>query len=1857
LSEPSHIVVRNARAHNLQGVDVDVPRHAMTTFTGVSGSGKSSLVYDTIYQEGQRRFVESLSSYARQFLGQMERPDVDMVEGVSPTVSIDQKTVNRNPRSTVGTITEIYDHLRLLLARLGTPHCPHCDKVIERLGVDDIVDAVLARAEGQRVQVLAPVVRARKGEYRKEFEEWARDGWVRARVDGQDVRLEEPPELERLKKHTIELVVDRLRARTSDRDRLAEGIETALGLAERVVVVRFEDGDQTFSADRSCPDHPEVAVPELEPRVFSFNAPQGACEHCNGLGELVEFDPDLIVDLSQKLPGAYLALNKDGKVPFGRLDAESVVAFAKRIGPVDKPLEAWPPHALDTLLFGDMTMTWVSTRVKKNGALDTREYGWRGLVPTLAYLWQWTKFTPWEKFRSRVTCPSCRGARVNAVARAVRFRGKAIHEMSHLTVHEARFWLDRIRLKAGEKAVGAPIVSELRDRLRFLDDVGLHYLGLDRSAATLSGGESQRIRLARQVGSGLQGVTYVLDEPSIGLHPRDNGRLIRAMHRLRDRGNTVLVVEHDPDTVLASDYVVDIGPGAGIEGGELTGKGTPGRFIKGNTLTARWLRGLEHIPTPEERREAQGQIAVRGAKVNNLKDLSVSFPLGVFGVLTGVSGSGKSSLLFSVLEPGVRAALAGEHSPHAIDGLDQVDKMVRISQRPIGRSSRSNPVTYTKAFDIIRDLFASVPEARARGYKKGRFSFNVKGGRCEECLGHGYRKVEMQFLPDVEVPCEACGTRRFNPDTLEIRWKGLNIADVLALNVSQALELFKSVPKLRRILETMERVGLGYLPIGQPSTTLSGGEAQRIKLATELHRPSTGRTLYLLDEPTTGLHMDDVRKLVGALQELVSAGNSVWIVEHNLDLIRCADWIVDLGPEGGEGGGTVVGQGTPEAISKLGTPTGLALAQAFAPPVAEAKRGRYRTQRADSLAIRGASLHNLAGVDVDIPHGKMTVVTGVSGSGKSSLAFDTIFAEGQRRYVESLSTYARRFLGRVQRAPVESIQGLQPAIAVNQVNARHNPRSTVGTVTEVYDVLRVLWARLGTPHCTSCGRAVRAESASVAARRLKTLDGQGWIVAALPTDDPAATLGALQGRGYARVLRSLADPSEIALEQAEAAISDGALLVLDRVRPSKTATPRLTEALEQAYEIGGGQAWFVPRKGGEPQVFTASATCPDHGPVFAEELTPRHFSFNARLGACPSCDGVGHVRQMDVRALCPDHSKTLEEGLAKGVLGRIRGAPRNAALLESLLGAWVDRPVASWPGDLWDRFVHGSSEALEIEWGMTWGSGRRVVKELRPWPGVVSLSTKWNFDGPFHDGPCPDCHGARLGPAVRAVRFQGLAIHELMAQTVDQAGQIVSGWSLQGSEAVIGERAVTELSRRLAFLRDVGLGYLGLDRAANSLSGGESQRIRLATQLGSGLTGVTYVLDEPTIGLHPRDTDRLLGTLEGLRTLGNTLVVVEHDLATIERADHVVDMGPGAGRFGGQVLASAAPGKLGSLERSVTGRWLSGDEQMPSVGPRRAARDWIHLRGAHANNLKHVDLKIGVGQWTSIAGVSGSGKSSLIRDGLAPALRGDDGPWSEFSSPELQLVWIGQAPATKSPRSTPATMVKAMDPIRSLFASTPAARARGWKPGRFSFNAAAARCPQCEGRGAELVEMHFLPDVWVTCSLCDGKRYARDTLTVRYHGKTVADVLAMRADEALEFFTNHRRIKRHVQALVDVGLGYLALGQAANTLSGGELQRVKLASELVSRRKPAIYILDEPTTGLHLADIRQLISVLQRLVDQGHTVVTIEHHESIWLQSDRIVELGPEGGELGGRVVAEGTPEQMLVVDTPTGRALSRAVR
>jgi len=1343
-------------------------------------------------------------------------------------------------------------------------------------------------------------------------------------------------------------------------------------------------------------------------------------------------------------------------------------------------------------------------------------------------------------------------------------------------------------------------------------------------------------------------------------------------------------------------------------------------------------------------------LVVVGASHNNLKNITVEIPLQRFVCVTGVSGSGKSSLVNDILREALARDLngaievrPGEHD--RIDGLEHLDKIIDIDQSAIGRTPRSNPATYIKVFDEIRALYAKLPDSRVRGYRPGRFSFNVKtgaegGGRCEACEGNGANRMEMDFLADIWVACPVCGGRRFNRETLQVLFRGKSIADVLEMDVQQALEHFENVPKIAAMLRTLHEVGLDYLKLGQSSTTLSGGEAQRIKLARELVKRSTGRTLYVLDEPTTGLHFADIKRLLAVLHGFVDAGNTVVVIEHNLDVVKTADWVIDLGPEGGDAGGEVVAQGTPEEVARSQTSyTGEVLAEVlhgrasrddtraagFSPreraktgddrsPTDRSRRLKSAAQewRREVITVVGAKQHNLKDITVEIPRGKTTVCCGPSGSGKSSLAIDTIYTEGQRRYVESLSAYARQFLSRLQPPRVDHVYGLSPAICIEQKTTSKSPRSTVGTVTEIYDYMRVLWARVGQPHCPKCRVPIGTQASDEIVEKVLAL-GEGRKVLLLAPVEPTGqeTYEQLfrreRANGYARVridgeVYALDEEIEIDRRRRHAVE-----LVVDRVIVRRAQAGRLADSVEQALSVGDGVMIAQVVEDGEAgrdrngeHRFSQHHSCDRCGTSY-EPLTPHHFSFNSRMGWCSACEGLGVQQGATPAAVVIHPTRSIGNGAIAG-WGSLRPGSRFHAIASALadhFGFDLDTPWSELTEAQRLAFLHGCGDDW-IEVRPTAETPPQVAGDLLHlrfrWHGFFpaihrATRSSWQYRKRLEElvteVPCEACAGGRLRPDAAAVRLAGSTIHEICLRPLGQALRWFEHLKLSARDRKVAGELLHEITARLRFLVEVGLDYVSLHRTTATLSGGEAQRIQLASQIGTGLTGVLYVLDEPTIGLHPRDNGRLIRALRRLRDLGNTLIVVEHDREVIDSADHVLDFGPGAGAFGGEITAAAAPGRIRRDRASLTGKFLSGRESIPVPSNRRptpakprpdleeiddaaepvretAEQAWLVVHGAREHNLKEIDAAFPLGRFTCVTGVSGSGKSTLVSSILYNALaarihraRLVPGGHQRITGVERvdKVINVDQSPIGNSPTSNPATYTGVFDVLRDLYAKLPVSRVRGYTPNRFSFNRPGGRCEVCEGMGQRCIEMHFLPDVWVECENCKGKRYVAETLDVQYRGKSIADVLAMRIAEALLLFENVPKVRRMMQTLDDVGLGYLQLGQSAPTLSGGEAQRVKLAAEL---GRPStgktLYLLDEPTTGLHFDDLRKLLAVLHRLVDLGNTCICIEHNLDVIKTADWVIDLGPEAGDAGGTIVAEGPPEAIAATpESHTGAALA----
>ena len=1959
LAAPESIQIRGARQNNLKGFDLDLPLGKLIVVTGPSGSGKSSLAFDTVYAEGQRRYVETFSPYTRQFLDRMDKPRVDEIRGIPPAIAIEQSNNVKSTRSTVGTMTDVNDYLKLLFPRIADAFCPDCKRPIHPETAKSIVEQIMSGPRETRKDVKAePVLitfAVAVPEATKPADFFAflqQQGYLRVWLDGAIVRTDEAGKIKRLP-GKLSVIQDRIAPTEDNRTRLTEAVETALRLGSGKIVA----GSQPFSTGWHCA-HCDIDILPPSPGLFSFNNPLGACPKCRGFGRTIA------IDLPRSIPDRSVSIAAGCIKPFnsenGKLCQNDLLRCckAKKIN-LRTPFEDLPADVQEWVFHGE---DW-DRGTKRSGEELGNENLWYGV----AGYFRWLESKAYKmhvrvllsRYRNYTECPDCRGTRYQPGVLNYRFAKKTLPELQQLPLGELHALLSTATLSDSTSEM---LLAEVRSRIGFMVQVGLAYLSLDRPTKTLSGGEAERVNLTTCLGANLVNTLFVLDEPSIGLHPRDTGRLIGVMKSLRDKGNTLLVVEHEESVMRAADHVIELGPGRGEKGGSLVFAGTVEEMTKPErkrdpSLTAAYLTGTKSIPIPNKRRRPAAWLKLTGASEHNLQKLDVEIPLGVFACVTGVSGSGKSTLVHSVLYENLLRAksLASENPAGALKkltGHEQISSVVLVDQSPLSRTPKSTPAVYLGVFEHIRERFACTEQALSEGLNASAFSFNGGPGRCERCSGSGFEKIEMQFLSDVFVRCPECEGRRYQPHILRVKLAGKNITEVLDLTVTESIVFFEKLgaPKITRPLQILEEVGLGYLTLGQPLNILSGGESQRLKLVERLvqasknapaktiveeasrpleplggssvqrkkGRPSGSQgaetapllgvagALLILDEPTTGLHFDDIALLLRVFERLVQSGYSLIVIEHNVEVIKCADYVIDLGPEAGAGGGLVIATGTPEQVARcpeshtgrflrhvlsrsnklsgaksqliptpdhltsagddLSTPPSHSYPSAdglseptsdlypsanrlipsrdglypspshLIPPPddlidatthlihgkshliptkshltfrwetsgcktydattanpdlpdsdsgessarAAEEPANYGAAPLNSIAIYGAREHNLKNISLTIPRGELVVITGLSGSGISTLAFDILFAEGQRRFLDVMSPYARQFVEQLEKPDVDLITGLPPSVAIEQRITRGGGKSTVATVTEVYHFLRLLFSKLGTQHCPDCHCAVEKQTANAVARKVETLGKRGKL------------------RLFATLVKARKGFHTDVAKWAKAhgyttLLVDGELRKVDTAMKLERFVEHTIEVLigettgsdcdalvKAALAVGKGTIRVMDAKN-KSTVMSTERACPECGVSF-EELDPRMFSFNSPHGWCPECRGFGEVWKQSIN-------------------------PR----LETALEQELD--------------IERQSEALER------GEAQ----------------------------PCSACEGARLNRISCAVQIGGVKIADFVAHSVEEAASEITAFKFTAAQKPIARDIVPEIAQRLTFMGKVGLGYLALNRSARTLSGGESQRIRLSAQLGSNLRGVLYVLDEPTIGLHPRDNAALLDTLDALRAKGNSLIVVEHDEDTLRRADHILDLGPGAGIHGGEVIAQGTLAQITANRASTTGNSLREPLQHPTRGKRRslAKADWLELRNATVNNLKNITVKFPIAKFTVITGISGSGKSTLMRSALKPAVEEAlKGKRKLKGIEHLEAIReVDQSPIGKTTRSTPATYLGIWDAVRALFAQLPTARMRGYTPSRFSFNTEGGRCETCAGQGVIKLEMAFLPTSYHPCTDCHGARFNPATLEVLYDGKSIGDILNLPLSEAAEFFKAHPKIHRPLALLCDTGLGYLKLGQPSPTLSGGEAQRMKLVYELalgiahdanermrkMKQPKSTLYLLEEPTIGLHMRDVAELLKVLHRLVDSGATVIVIEHNLTLIADADHVIDIGPEAGKLGGEVVATGTPEEI----------------
>lgn len=1648
-----NIKIREASENNLKSINLDIPHHCMVVVTGVSGSGKSSLAYDIIYQEGQRLYLGTISSYARQFIGKLKRPEVRHIEGIFPTISLDQKRITKNPRSTVGTLSEIYDYLRLLFARCG--------------------------------------------------------------VASNDLN----------------------------------------GLKQ-------------------------------ERRLFSFNSSYGACPECNGLGIQERIDEELLLnDKSKSIRERVLNITApNGYIIYSQVTMDVLNQVCEANGfNVDIPWCDLTEEQKHIVLYGSDKIKipygkhTLESRMKWSGiTAKPREEGfYKGIIPVMDGILKRDRNANILRFAAAKTCESCEGKRLRNEALSVLYKNKSIDELTIMSINQLDDFFTNIKCDSETEEI---VKNNIFKKTKILKQLGIGYLTSDRESTTLSGGEGQRIRLVNLSNTNQRNVLYLFDEPSIGMHPKDVKNLISIFRDLVEKGNSVIIIEHEEEIIRNADWLIDIGPYSGVNGGEVLFNGPINGFLKKDknnkigSKTLDFLTGKECIEIPKKRRTGKGDnIIISGAKKNNLKNINTEFLNGAFNVVTGVSGAGKSSLVRDTLANFLKNKLNKSNqnigSFDSIKGIDKIDKIIEIDQSPIGKTPRSNPATYTKLFDHIRNLFASLEESKKRKWNKGRFSFNVKGGRCETCQGAGVTEVGMHYMGNVELLCDDCNGKRFNDETLEVKYKGKSIYDILEMPVNEALDFFSNHKNITNIIKTIYDLGLGYISLGQSSTTLSGGEAQRIKLASELARPSTSNTIYILDEPSIGLHFYDLKILLKSLDQLVEKGNTVILIEHNTDIIKVADHIIDLGSESGPDGGQIVFSGKPEDIIDCkDSHTGKALKTIFEKKdiVNPNNKAKVEIGSFDNpMKFKGISTHNLKNIDIEIPVNKTTVLTGISGSGKSSLAFDTIFSECRNSFTENLSTYVRSFMHKTTKADFESCSDIMPAIAVRQSPLGQNPRSTVGTASGIYDFYRLMFARAGKSHCINC----------------------------------------------------------------KTELKNGICIKCDK--------------------------------------------------KYSFPLSSNMFSFNSEAGACTECKGLGYIKSCDPDKFVSDPQLSLLDGALKGNKpGKFYGDPFGQYLsILKKVGEVMNIDFSK----AWNKLseeeqniaMYGTSDKeYDVDWIFKRKNREGVHKFKGKWQGFVAYVDE-EYERKHADKRaqaiepimkqinCPSCNGLRLKDEILNITINKLNISELCSLNISKS--IVFFENKNETETIEAKNIAdlkNEILDKLYSLKKMGLEYISINRNVNTLSGGESKRLQLATYMAGGLNGITYILDEPTAGLHSKDTKYLIEGIKKLKSNDNTIIIVEHDVEIIRNADNIIEIGPEAGNNGGEIVAKGSLEDILKREDSKTAKFLNSDsEYFREINTERSGNK-ISIKGADIHNLKNINIDIPVGKLVSFSGVSGSGKSSLVFDVLAASAESSKAIGCKSINGIDQfdnIIKVDQKNTGFSSLSSPASLTGILDLLKNIFAATEYAKNNSLKKNAFSYNSKEGACPTCKGAGKLKTSLDFLEDIWSVCEDCKGLRYKDNILECIYKGKNIADIFDMTIDQALEFFSDQNKITGKLNILKKTGLSYLKLGQAANTLSGGEVQRLKLCVELLkSNSNKNLYLFDEPTTGLHYEDIKKLIILFDELVKQGHSVIVIEHNLYILRNSDWIIDMGPEGGEKGGRNIVEGTVEKIMKCKkSHTGVALS----
>ena len=1833
------ICVKKAREHNLKAVSCSIPHSCLVCLTGVSGSGKSSFAFDTLYAEAQRRYLLSLSHQTKRLLEVLPKPDVEQITGLTPTVAIKQISPGTNPRSTVGTITEIHEYLRLLFSRFAIPHCPESGEPLIKQDKESLLRETYDQFLGHKITIFAPFPHEKTSSLKEKLLVLEKKGYTRIRLNNENTYRIDEVDVDTVDpSSTLDVLIDRLTVQDETKTRFLESISLAL-----------EEGHGTFYIDETAyslygySKATKKTYPALDPQDFSFNSPSGMCVECQGLGQKQQFILSKIIDPTKSIrEDCCLVASSYNTVRYKNIydNLASLYGFS-----VNTPWEQLSDDARHVFLYGtEKKWTRMVFIHPKTGATWYDNIQWRGVL--YEALFRYSQATSarfrqnMEQFMHLDTCPSCHGGRIKPYPLASKFKKKSIFELSIMTIDEALFFFQ----ECDQTNI---LIQQCTLRLGFLHKVGLGYLTLDRSAPTLSGGEIQRVRLAGHLGSGLTGLTYILDEPSIGLHPRDNEKLLGALRSLQQQGNSVIIVEHDEETIRSSDFVIDFGPLAGIHGGEIVFAGpTTSLLTAPNSLTGTYLSGEKTITRNAKFRPLQDKkLTLTQATLHNLRGDTLTIPLERFTAITGVSGSGKSSLILETLYPALSNKIMGSILPvgpyESLIGTEHVERVIAIDQTPIGRTPRSNPATYIKLFDDIRKLFASLPESKAKGWDEGRFSFNVKEGTCPECEGMGQLQIDMDFLEPAWMECPVCHGGRFDTETLTVRWKGKSIKDVLSMTVDEAFFFFEELPYIAKKIQILRRVGLGYVQLGQPSNTLSGGEAQRIKIAKELSRPEIKRTLYLLDEPTTGLHFHDIQALIDVLHELVDRQNTVVVIEHNMDLVKTADWIIDMGPESGQLGGKITAQGTLEEVRTSATPTGMALRKGTV-PISSTRT--IPSQASEMIETVGARQNNLKNLSFSIPKNAITALIGPSGSGKSSLAFETIHAEGEGRFIESLSPYIRQFMKIHPRSKVDSISGLLSTIALERKYHMVNPRSTVGTTTEIYDYLRILWARLGIPHCPKSNKPLLSISKESLVDQILelALETKVEILAPLGTvtkKELSVRLESLRAQGYNRVeingvRYDLFEENRKFNEQKTNTLK----VLIDRAIVKPENKSRFYSSIQEAYRLSKNQ---IELQNGEKTTTYSLAFCsPETGEIFPE-ITSQTFAFNTHAGMCPECKGLGFQWGLDIEKLSLSKDSSPAD-LCSLLLGE-EELSELPSLLSQLERAGIHPclPITSLSLQEKQKLFYGTkcSKRDAIEWvGIT----QAIENGLKQFENEENSFDEQSFlRQALREQECSSCRGTRLNELARHVTIQDLSIAQFSDLSIVQAIKWLKKNITVESLSLPLQNLFHEIEHRLMLLESIGLGYLTLSRTAHSLSHGEAQRVKLLSQVGSKLSHITYILDEPTAGLSRQDSQKVYSLLRKLQANGNGIIAIEHDLNNIVEADWIIELGPRGGKDGGSLLFQGSSSDWQRSKESVTLPYLH--KTYPSSSYITSQTPPIEVQKAKEHNLKNLSLSLPTNSLVTIIGPSGSGKSTLLFDVIGKAYK--EKTFCSLSSTQevtgldqfQQLVEVEQSSHGITSRSDLGSYIDVLAILRSFYASLSQSLQLGLESRHFSPNVRKGMCTHCWGMGYKKIDMLFLAPTYTPCPECHGMRLNKLSLSVEYKGISFGAMLQLPLVELLEKFEHLPRIKKRIAPLLDLGLGYLTLGQELSTLSNGELQRVKIAKECwKGNSRTTLFLLDEPTTGLHAREVESVITMLKTLQQKGHSIIAIEHNERYIASSDWILELGPGAGDEGGHILYNG---------------------